>query len=397
MYINVIRGFRRRPESQAQTPPLRRRIGGLCVSLTLIALGCIGCGESSEAGTSNRGSMAYVVGAHANSPASAHPGTELDTAVVDQRRLTIVAVDGKPWIVKSVDLRSRASNEDARSREISQFKTELGNALSEIRPVTAEVDLLAAIDLGARSLDRDPKTMIIEDSGLSTAGLLRFQQPGMLQASARDVADRLERARELPNLSGVTVILRGFGDVASPQEPLGTAKRNNLIDIWSAILTRAGARVQSDRAPRRGEAWPDTAPQVTTVAIERPTPSIDPVPIPASEFFEENSPVLLDRERAIETLRPFAEYATATPGRIDLIGTTARDGDRDGQLRLSRQRAEAIKALLVDPLGVPASRITTDGVGSFGPWYIPDRAEDGSLLPAEAARNRTVRIQFQKV
>ncbi|WP_433576190.1 OmpA family protein [Nocardia brasiliensis] len=347
--------------------------------------------------TSNRGSMAYVIGAHANSPASAHPGTQLDTAVVDQRQLTIVAVDGKPWIVKSVDLRSRASNEDARSREISQFKTELGSALSEIRPVTAEVDLLAAIDLGARSLDSEPKTMIIEDSGLSTAGLLRFQQPGMLQASAREVADRLERARELPNLSGVTVILRGFGDVASPQEPLGTAKRNNLIDIWSAILTRAGALVQSDRAPRRGEAWPDFAPRVTTVAIERPAPSLDPVPIPASEFFQENSPVLLDRERAIETLRPFAEYATATPGRIDLIGTTARDGDRDGQLRLSRQRADAIKALLVDPLGVAGSRITTDGVGSFGPWYIPDRAEDGSLLPAEAARNRTVRIQFQKV
>src|SRR6266540_1612201 len=105
-----------------------------------------------------------------------------------------------------------------------------------------------------------PKYMISESSCLSTGGSLRFQQDGMVYAEPKDVADELERAKALPDLTGIEVTLRGCGDVVPPQEDLGIAVRENLTAIWIEVLTRAGAHVTPDKRPRSGPAWPAEVP-----------------------------------------------------------------------------------------------------------------------------------------
>ena len=62
------------------------------------------------------------------------------------------------------------------------------------------------------------------------------------------------------------------------------------------------------------------------------------------------------------------------------------------QVDLSTQRAEAVKALLVEA-GAPADRITTSGVGSQFPGYVNDVGPGGKQLPGPATTNRKVLVE----
>jgi outer membrane protein OmpA-like peptidoglycan-associated protein len=68
-------------------------------------------------------------------------------------------------------------------------------------------------------------------------------------------------------------------------------------------------------------------------------------------------------------------------------------GTAEYRLRLSQQRANAVRDLLVS-LGAPADRIGTQGLGSDFPGYVKDRDAQGNLDPIPAAQNRQVIIEF---
>ena len=76
-----------------------------------------------------------------------------------------------------------------------------------------------------------------------------------------------------------------------------------------------------------------------------------------------------------------------------MIGTTSSAGAREGRLQLSLQRAEAVKASLVE-LGAPAELLETVGVGDEWPGYVVDRDTSDRLLPGPAARNRSVIVEL---
>ncbi|WHT17566.1 hypothetical protein N8J89_31215 [Crossiella sp. CA-258035] len=371
----------------------------IAVKAVVVAVVLAACteGDTCACTAADRGSVAYVLGTHANRPAVASPDL-LDDAVDRQATLAVVRADGKPEVVITADLVSRAPGPDARNKEVRDRKADLRAKLSSVRPTTAELDLLAAIELGARSLERKPKTMVVESSGLSTAGALSFGKPGMLMAAPKEVADALERGGHLPILGGIRVTLRGLGDVMPPQQVLSTPERSNLIAIWKEVLTRAGADVQPpDQRPMNGPAWTEVPP-VATVPVTPASVDLGRLedretrPLPAAAFFVADSADLLDRADAVEVLRLFAEHVRRSGGRLDLVGTTARVGDRSGQVSLSTDRANALRTLLVDELGVPGDRVGASGVGSFHPDYVVDHDDQGHLLPDKAALNRTVRV-----
>ncbi|GAA3865257.1 hypothetical protein GCM10022243_34320 [Saccharothrix violaceirubra] len=372
-----------------------RAVTGPVVAVTL-GLSAVACGGTEERPTG--GSVAYVLGVHANAPAAASTSV-LDDAVSGQAKLTVVLADGEPKILVARDLTAKAANDDAKRKEREDRKKELRGTLSQARPAKPEVDLLAAIDLGARSLDREPRRMVVESSGLSTTGSLSFLAPGMVLAEPEEIADDLQRKKLLPALGGVTVRLRGIGDTEPPQPRPGIHERSNLVAIWREVLTRAGATVEVDDQPRTGKA-PDDAPAVSLVPLTPVTVAApkaeETVPLPASAFFVADKAELLDRAAAVDALRPFAEHVKQAGGRIDLVGTTARVGDKEGQVALSGQRAEALRVVLVDDLGVPADRVTSSGVGSYHADYVADHDAEGNLLPDKAALNRTVRITIRR-
>lgn len=74
--------------------------------------------------------------------------------------------------------------------------------------------------------------------------------------------------------------------------------------------------------------------------------------------------------------------------RLNIIGHTDADGNSDTNLRLSKERAEAVKDALVDIYNISESRLQTDGKGASAP-VADNTTSDGK------AQNR--RVEFIKI
>ncbi len=69
-----------------------------------------------------------------------------------------------------------------------------------------------------------------------------------------------------------------------------------------------------------------------------------------------------------ETLTVLADYLKANPARtIALVGHTDSEGSLQGNIGLSRKRAQAVAKRLISTLGVPAGQVEADGVGYLAP------------------------------
>lgn len=66
-----------------------------------------------------------------------------------------------------------------------------------------------------------------------------------------------------------------------------------------------------------------------------------------------------------------------------------------GQIELSKLRAERVRDELI-ALGASLAQISTSGVGSNFPQFIPDRNASGVLLAGPATLNRSVRITLNE-
>jgi OOP family OmpA-OmpF porin len=80
----------------------------------------------------------------------------------------------------------------------------------------------------------------------------------------------------------------------------------------------------------------------------------------------ETGSVTLEGEYA--SLRALSDFLSASPGTtIALVGHTDAEGGAEGNIALSRRRAEAARKLLIERHGADPARIETHGVGFFAP------------------------------
>jgi OmpA-OmpF porin, OOP family len=85
-----------------------------------------------------------------------------------------------------------------------------------------------------------------------------------------------------------------------------------------------------------------------------------------------------------------ARYLATNPAeRIELSGTTARWGSLPSDLALARQRARAVRAVLL-ALGARPRQILTRGLAWHFRGYRDDQGPGGALLPGPAEHNRSV-------
>lgn len=386
----------------------------LAVLLAAVLITASGCGlfggptawpqcstATPERGCSLPRDLALVIGAHENSPAP----TPLPDAVATLaasvaaggKNITLVQLDGRPKMVDRQAFHSDAGNQSAWDADLDDFLNGMTAKISKIAPQAPESDPLEALAEAARNAPGDAVIVLI-DSGLSTK-TIDFTKDGMLEASPDQVADELGRGRQLPDLTGRTVVFSGLGQTTLPQQPLDQARRTNLIDIWKAVAARAGARdIRVDESSR-----PDKAVQTDQPVTVVPVRPLDPVPVARtvdscteSVFrdvgnvgFTPDTADFREAGAARDTLRGFANEITSGTAKAELVGTTAAVGDDQGQLTLSQRRAEAVRQVLIE-LGVPADRITSRGVGSHWPGRVADTDAQGNLLPGAAALNRSV-------
>ena len=168
-----------------------------------------------------------------------------------------------------------------------------------------------------------------------------------------------------------------------------------LVALWTKIVESAGGKADVKQAPLPGTRPRDGLPSVTIVPVA--VQSIGPLPSvtvlrDGTVGFVPDQAVLKDPAAARAVL---ADYAKAIKNgrRALLTGTTASDGTPEYRRQLSEKRADAVRDLLVD-LGAPVDRISTRGLGSDFPGYVPDRDAQGNLDPIPAAQNRQVIIEL---
>jgi outer membrane protein OmpA-like peptidoglycan-associated protein len=365
-------------------------------SLALGLLLCAGCGNNQNSATP--GALAVIVGAHSNMVAPSLLDSvqgELDTASRLGSPATVIVDDGSPSASAPVQLKTGNDNPLYQQDQISQLK----NKIAKTRAESPEVDLLAAITLAGRSVGdaAGPKTIVVIDSGLQTTGALRFQdqEGALLNADPDEVVEQLRRTRQLPDLSGMRVVFTGLGDTAAPQRPLPAPARATLVAVWTKIVESAGGKAEVKQAPLPDTRTLGNLPPVTVVPVAQR--SIGPLPAvtvlrDGTVGFVPGQAVFRDPDQARSVL---ADYAKAIENgrRATLTGTTASDGTPQYRLQLSEKRANAVRDLLIG-LGAPAGAITTRGVGSDFPGYVPDRDPQGNLNPIPAAQNRQVIIEL---
>ncbi|MGH3886280.1 MAG: OmpA family protein [Pseudonocardiaceae bacterium] len=367
---------------------------GIPIVLGLLLL--TGCGDSTT--NSAPGALAMIVGAHSNMVAPSlldTSKTEIDTAAELGSPVTVIVDDASPTASAPLSLKTGNDNPLYQQDQVNQLK----NLIDEARADSPEVDLLAAINLAARSVTDavGPKTIVVIDSGLQTTGALRFQDSdgALLNANPDEIVELLRRTQQLPNLSGMRVVFTGLGDTEAPQQPLPQPARAALVALWTKIVESAGGKAEVKQAPLPSTRTIDGLPPVTIVPVA--AKSIGPLPSitvlrDGTVGFVPDQAVFRDPDQTRAVLADYAREIT-NGRRALLTGTTASAGTSEYRLRLSQQRANAVRDLLVS-LGAPADRISTRGLGSDFPGYVPDHDPQGNLDPIPAAQNRQVIIEL---
>ncbi|MGH9258549.1 MAG: OmpA family protein [Acidimicrobiales bacterium] len=157
--------------------------------------------------------------------------------------------------------------------------------------------------------------------------------------------------------------------------------------------TPAGARVDAngcpldsdaDGVPDTADRCPGTAAGVVVDAAGCPPPVAPaPVVLEGVNFLSGSSKLTLDSQgplnRVVEALNRNAEVRVAIEGHTDNVG------NRESNIRLSRARAQSVRAYLISK-GIAASRLTAEGLG-------PDQPIASNDTPEGRTQNRRVQLR----
>jgi OOP family OmpA-OmpF porin len=114
-----------------------------------------------------------------------------------------------------------------------------------------------------------------------------------------------------------------------------------------------------------------------TKITEKDTPILEKH---ATINFEVNSAqISLDSKAAVDDIGGFMKAYENTA--VEIVGNTDTSGDRNHNIVLSKQRADAVKEYLMQKYGFPASRILTRGAG-------PDHPVADNATPEGREKNR---------
>ncbi|WP_164842535.1 hypothetical protein [Actinoplanes solisilvae] len=370
----------------------------LLAALLIAALGLTGCGSITP--PHEAGGLAVVVGGRSNMPRPAlvaQARDDLRDAILSRDTLFIVGVSGRPEVLYSEEIEHDCDSEIACDALVDDYLARIDELVGAVRADTAEADQLGALAVAADQLagvsGNGPKRIIMIDNGLQTMGDLPMQAPGALSVDPKEQADAVVKSKSLPSLQNVDVLLTGLGARYEPQPALSRDAVTRVKDLWSAVLTEAGAKVSVDTSPLDESQAPN--PNQPPVALvepdDKPAPDVthcyrirdDQVGfLPGKDQFR-------DPESAREVLTPIAADLKKLNVTLSVIGTTALP--EKSPFPLSTKRAERVAGVLAD-LGVRRDAMITGGVGTSFSGFKPDTDADGNLIPSLAVQNRLVLI-----
>ena len=284
-------------------------------------------------------------------------------------------------------------------------ENDLLEALHVARRVFNELDLLASGDNEFKRISN--RKIIIMDTGIVTAGALDFTAHGFerpennlrvsdekIQEFANGIADRLQNARQLPNLAEASVVFLGFGDVAEPQT-LSKDIEHGLRIFWKEILSRCNISGDVEMPELEGKREPIlNVPPVRhikfTETIEIDNRTVNFV-IGTADYSDPTTAVNFLRNISTDLKNMLTRNPTT---KLYLIGSESENRDRRIQpyytTELSQKRAETVMNTLIS-FGVSAHSLEAFGLHVELPGRLDDRP-NGVYDPSIGALNQKVII-----
>ena len=369
----------------------------VCALTLAMVTGLTGCDSSNNEATAEKAAVCYVLANTANSQ-----GLNLNSPMVQDTiyntirnygYISVVNADGVPDVVLAssfdIDDKYKSASAERLDMDARAKTTNLIAGMQSVIATDPEVDYLAALNLALRTLssleEYDSKTIVVIGTGLSTTGVLNFQN-NLISAEPGTIVELLEEKGEIPCFNGIMVYWQQMGDVAAPQAQLSSAQRNKLQQIYGGIVEAGGGSfVCNDviaNPVNEGTAYPAVTPVELPADIpisfnpetlnSEATENVLAEPVVLTEeqiTFIGDKAEYLYPEEAESVLKPIADFLLSNDVTILLCGTTAGDGNSAYTMELSQARAEAVKQSLVD-LGVDPSHIIAVGLGSTDPWHV---------------------------
>jgi outer membrane protein OmpA-like peptidoglycan-associated protein len=253
------------------------------------------------------------------------------------------------------------------------------------------------------------KLIVVIGSGLNDTGILNFaSDPSLLDESPEKIVSSLLENTDAHvsenTFADCDIIFAGLGQTQLPQPVLedeGTMSRNNLREIYKAVVTNLGGTVISiDDSPNNGSA-------IETDHIVNPTifDITEAIEYGEDEWhftadeslgFNPKEATFLSKEKAIKRLEVVANKLHDDPSaKISIYGYQAQSGTKrpyPTTSQLSQARAEAVKKVLVSNLGVDEKQIVEvqgKGTGEF----VDEYDAGGKWISSMAPQNRVVVIK----
>lgn len=373
-----------------------------------------------------------VLGAHSNYPyfgSFSYLTDSIYESCYTYGTVTIIVADGEPYVAADYNVKKPKANIDNSKRKMlaEENAATIIKKLYSFAAKTPEVDTLSALTIAGDKLnasDCSVKKVILDDSGLSSTGLLNFASSQLIEEDPANIVKQLEDRKAIPNLNGINVEVIGLGQTSGDQTALTTALKAQLTAIWQAILSSSGATVTINTTPLTIKDSKASLPAVSIITIikdslvftaptyveetsvEETTPAeetpVTPIETPVTPVIEEvvrfdetnvkfksNTAELADKEKAVTALKPIGEILKNNPDlTVYLAGMTASTGG-DGK-QLSLERAKTVKSLLLD-MGAKEKQVSCVGLGRTENFLrVNDLDSDGNLVENKAKLNRAV-------
>ena len=384
---------------------------GATVLAALALTGCDGPAIGAQAECAQPTALSIVIGAHSN----AAPALPAEVACMVRKTIeagkpvSIIREDGAPSVIQAP--RIYPIGEASKDNDINNAKITVNRTVSGIEANADGDNPLAALELAGRlTADTPEATIAVLTPGLSDQAPLDLTVPSLASADPKEVTTKLKTLKALPSLAGRTVHWYGLGDHHGTQPALTGPQRKNYQDIYTSILTTAGATITFHPGPASAGATPRPAGPHTirpVPAAEQPT-----LDFPKAEDtqkaegtrtfdnasslgFHPDSTTFRDPGAAAATGAALAQWLSENPGSsITVTGTTASAGTAEARGALALARARAVCGQAVAAGADPARMVPAGESGNGFSGYVPDTLPDGTLDPVAAERNRTVVISF---
>ncbi|WP_454198137.1 OmpA family protein [Nocardia sp. Marseille-Q1738] len=306
-------------------------------------------------------------------------------------RLALVSVEGigKPsTVVRTIALepyRGVDSVAADKARPVVLACVAIWAREERMRPSAPGSAILDALATAAR---QKPERVVVVSDGFDNAAPLLIDQ-SRLDRSPGAVADDLATADALAaELAGVPILWTNLGETT---QPVPQSTRNDLLRLWTAVLEKAGAKVEFDaQTGHRRDPHADL-PNDPAFAVEMTSSRVEcgvREEIPAELLFAGDGADVHPGSRYL--LAPIAARLAAGSSSYALVeGHTAAYGPEAGRQPFSEQRANAVAEALAQ-LGADRSHIKVLGHGSTRPRV--DEFSGGGHSESAAARNRRVEI-----